>query len=327
MAAGSAWKASRATPNSPWNFQSKGNMTENQPKILIVDDEEVIRNMLEDFLDEKYPVKSVANAQEALAQPDLGSYSLVISDINMPGMPGYELLYQVKQKYPHMKTVLITAYNVDDYIRLAKKFSITNIITKTIPFNFNELKVVVDKLVSGNIFGLDQHLNPGYQTLATYRIRSSSEAKKVRGDIIQLFKKHIQDIGELKLVLDEIITNAIYHSPRTPEGKEKYQEFAEITLQPEEHIIVNCGMDNEKYAVSVLDQQGKLSKETILYKIDRHINAEGILDDSGRGIYLSRIFSDRLVVNIDPNKKTEVIIINYLSETYKGFKPLYINEL
>jgi CheY-like chemotaxis protein len=296
-------------------------------KILIVDDKEVIRNMLQDFLDEKYQVRSVANAQEALSLPDLDAYKLVISDINMPGMPGYELLSQLKQRYPRIRTVLITAYNADDYIRLAKKYSITNIITKTIPFNFNELKVVVEKLMTGLIFGLDQHLNPGYKILAEYRIRSSSEAKKVRGDIIELFKQHIQDIGELKLVLDEIITNAIYHSPQTPEGQEKYQEFTEITLLPAEYISVTCGIDNEKYGVSVMDQQGKLSKETILYKIDRHINAEGILDDSGRGIYLSRILSDRLVINIDPGKKTEILILNYFSETYKGFKPLYINEL
>jgi hypothetical protein len=42
---------------------------------------------------------------------------------------------------------------------------------------------------------------------------------------------------------------------------------------------------------------------------------------------MSRIFADRMVINIDPGRKTEVILMNYLSPAYRGFKPLYINEL
>ncbi|MFH0919575.1 MAG: hypothetical protein V1913_04380, partial [Fibrobacterota bacterium] len=59
----------------------------------------------------------------------------------------------------------------------------------------------------------------------------------------------------------------------------------------------------------------------------RHIKGEGILDDSGRGLFMSRIFADRLIINIDPGKKTEMIVLNYRSSIYQGFKPLYINEL
>jgi hypothetical protein len=90
---------------------------------------------------------------------------------------------------------------------------------------------------------------------------------------------------------------------------------------------VECGYDREKYAVSVTDNQGKLKKETVLYKIDRQLTGEGLLDDSGRGIHMSRLFADRMIINIDPNKRTEVILMNYFSNKYRGYKPLYINEL
>ena len=42
---------------------------------------------------------------------------------------------------------------------------------------------------------------------------------------------------------------------------------------------------------------------------------------------MSRIFADRMIINIDPGKKTETIIFNYRKPLYHGFKPLYINEL
>ena len=44
------------------------------------------------------------------------------------------------------------------------------------------------------------------------------------------------DIGELKLVLDELITNAVYHAPVTADGEEKYKEFSNIKLEPDEYV-------------------------------------------------------------------------------------------
>lgn len=296
-------------------------------KILIADDEEVIRTMLVDFLENYYEVICTENAEEALRILQKQSYDLVISDINMPGMKGYELLPKIREKYPHVKTALITAYNIDDYIRLAKEHSICNIITKTTPFNFIELQTVVEGLLTGDIFGLQRHLLPKYTLLEPYVIRSSADGKQIREEIVKIFQDLFGTVGELKLVLDELITNAIYHAPTKPDGSEKYKEFTDINLEEKEYIHVSLGYDSEKYGVCITDNQGSLRKETILYKIDRHVHAEGILDDSGRGIHMSRIFADRLIANIDPGKKTEMVLLNYIDKNYKGYKPLYINEL
>jgi len=114
---------------------------------------------------------------------------------------------------------------------------------------------------------------------------------------------------------------------KNKEGEEKYEEYADIQLSKNEFIEIRAVVDAEKYGVSITDRQGTLSKKTVLYKINRHVRGEGVLDDSGRGIFMSRIFADRLVINIDPGKMTEVIILNYKENIYKGFKPIYINEL
>jgi CheY-like chemotaxis protein len=295
--------------------------------ILIVDDEKLIREMIADHLESRYDVKTVENAEKARELPELGKFDLVISDINMPGMAGYELLKIIKDKYPGIKVVLITAYDVDDYIRMAKEHGICNIISKTVPFNFRELDIIVDGLITGDIFGLGKYMEPDFSALKDYAIRSSSEAKEVREDILKVFLKHVENTGELRLVLDEIVTNALYHSPKDKEGREKYKEFSNVQLLENETIRISCAIDSEKYGVSITDSQGTLSKNTVLYKIDRHIRGEGVLDDSGRGIFMSRIFADRMIINIDPGKKTEIIIFNYRKPIYHGLKPLYINEL
>ena len=43
--------------------------------------------------------------------------------------------------------------------------------------------------------------------------------------------------------------------------------------------------------------------------------------------FIVRKYIDRLIINIDQDRRTEIIIINYFSKVYKGYKPLYINEI
>ncbi|GBU22348.1 hypothetical protein R80B4_02256 [Fibrobacteres bacterium R8-0-B4] len=87
------------------------------------------------------------------------------------------------------------------------------------------------------------------------------------------------------------------------------------------------GYDSDKYGVSVLDKRGALTRETVLSKMERQIKGEGDMDDSGRGLHMCRLFADRLMVNIERGKRTEIIVFNYLNGKYSGYKPLYINEV
>ena len=295
--------------------------------ILIVDDETSIRMMLLDYLEDKYEVHTAENAEIGLRFCRERGFDMVISDVNMPGMKGPEFLNEVKKLHPAARTVLITAYNIDNYVRLAREFSITNIIPKTSPFNFTELDLLIDGLLTRNIFGLSRYLLPGYTPLGKFCVRSSKEAKDVREGITALLIEKLGTAGNMKLILDEIITNAVYHAPAFPDGTQKYQEFVDVRLEPDEFVHLECGYDSEKYGIAILDNKGRLTKETVLYKIDRQITGEGILDDSGRGIHMSRLFSDRMIINIAPKSKTEIILMNYFSHKYRGYKPLYINEL
>jgi CheY-like chemotaxis protein len=295
--------------------------------ILIVDDEVSIRMMLFDYLEDKYEVHTAENGEIGLRLCGERSFDLVISDVNMPGIKGPEFLSEVKKLLPSAAVALITAYNIDNYIRIAKEYNICNIIPKTSPFNFSELDLLIEGLLTKNIFGLARHLLPGHTLLESFCIRSSLEAKTVREAIIEMFTEKLGASDNMKLALDEIITNAVYHAPAFPDGTQKYQEFSEVHLQPQEFVQLETGYDTEKYGIAVIDKMGRLTKETVLYKIDRQINGEGILDDSGRGIHMSRLFSDRMIINIASKSKTEIILMNYFSHKYRGYKPLYINEI
>ncbi|MBD3393432.1 MAG: response regulator [Chitinivibrionales bacterium] len=295
--------------------------------ILIVDDEAIIRGMLEVELAQRYNVYTADSAEQAFSILRQHRVDLAISDINMPGMKGFEFLDRVRRDYPHTKTALITAYNIDDYVRMAKQSDISNIISKSTPFNFDEFNSIVYNLVTEKIFGLERYMLPDYALVASYRILDSAQIAGVEDEILQSIASFAKPQPFVQILLEELISNAVYHAPVDADGKEKYEKHTDVTLEESEAVEVSLGKDSEKYGVSVVDTSGKLTKQQVLYRIDRHVHGEGLLDESGRGIHMSRMYADRLIINIRKDTTTEAVFLNYFDEKYKGFKPLYINEV
>ncbi len=80
-------------------------------EILLVDDEEKLTSVLSQFFMEKgYRVQRAASGDEALAIMAKKPVDLIILDLQMPGLPGEEVLKQVKTKTPQVNVVVLTAY-------------------------------------------------------------------------------------------------------------------------------------------------------------------------------------------------------------------------
>jgi anti-sigma regulatory factor (Ser/Thr protein kinase) len=246
-------------------------------------------------------------------------------------MKGFDLLKEVKETYPSVKRILITAYNVEDYLELALKYDIGNIFVKTAPFNFDELSSVLEKLLNNDIFGLNQYFKSSVE-VSHHKIKNSKNLDK-DAEAITRFIGEKDRIHRLELVLVELLTNAIFYGIRNeaPDRKELWGH--DFELPEDQAIVVTVARDSEKYAISVCDTGGRLKKSDMLYWLNRQVSRDnsglpiGIYDTHGRGLFIARKYIDRLIVNIDQKRKTEIIIINYFENTYKGFKPLYINEI
>jgi two-component system, NtrC family, response regulator PilR len=113
-------------------------------KILIVDDERSMRELLERvFQREGYSVRVAENGATALNMIRTGVYDLVISDVKMPGLNGLELLSQCREFSPDTMVIIMTAFATVDNAREAFKFGADDFIQK--PFDIDELKLVVQK--------------------------------------------------------------------------------------------------------------------------------------------------------------------------------------
>ena len=83
--------------------------------ILVVDDDETIRDMLYDLLSEEHDCQTAETAEQALARLEVDSYDLVLTDISMPGLSGLELLGHVRQKYPDTPVIIISGISDQDH--------------------------------------------------------------------------------------------------------------------------------------------------------------------------------------------------------------------
>lgn len=113
-------------------------------KILIIDDDTSLRRVLEYNLQEAgYVALTAADGETGLTLFDEQRPDLVITDLKMPGMSGFQVLAAVKERAPQTPVIVITAFGAVDTAVEAMKIGAYDYITK--PFNRDELRLVLKK--------------------------------------------------------------------------------------------------------------------------------------------------------------------------------------
>src|SRR3954471_822947 len=119
-------------------------LPEDRPRILVVDDEKVIRDMLADFLGmEGYIVRTAEDGTSALGELGRSHYDLVISDLKMPRMGGIALLDEIGKTAPDAVTVIMTGFGTVETAIDAMKRGAYDYVLK--PFKLDEVVHVVQR--------------------------------------------------------------------------------------------------------------------------------------------------------------------------------------
>lgn len=122
----------------------------NKGKVLVVEDDADLREALCDTLDlAGYAYLEVASAEDALALLAGQSVDMVISDVNMGGMDGHQLLEQINQLYPWLPVLLITAYGQVDRAVNAIRSGAVDYLLK--PFEPEQLLSIVARYVASEL--------------------------------------------------------------------------------------------------------------------------------------------------------------------------------
>jgi two-component system response regulator PilR (NtrC family) len=123
-------------------------------RILVVDDERSMQEFLEIFFrSEGYEVTTAADLESALLHVEGDEFDVVVSDIQMPGGDGIELLHAVREISPETVVIMMTAFACTETAIAAIRDGAYDYITK--PFKVEEVRIVVEKALEKKLLSTE----------------------------------------------------------------------------------------------------------------------------------------------------------------------------
>src|SRR5687768_6696192 len=120
--------------------------TPHKPRLVILDEDRIILQSLGQFLRrEGYDVRTFDVPEQALAHLEGESTEILLADVNMPGIKASDFLRDMKRRFPHVVTIVITGYGSIEGAVEATKMGAFDYLTK--PIVDDEIRVVVEKAV------------------------------------------------------------------------------------------------------------------------------------------------------------------------------------
>ena len=250
-------------------------------RILVVDDEELVREMLVHFLEGKgYQVLAAADGTRALEMFRRQRVDLVLSDVYMPGLSGLQLLIAIKELDPRVPVVLISGRGEVPTVVEALKAGAENFLTK--PLDLELLERVVERslqLARIRPQAAEHHLELRQIT----QISAPSQADHICEVIYQIALSAVAvgfaevDLdNNLKLALVEAVTNAMEHGNR---------------WEADKRVEVEAVVTPELLEVRVRDQGPGFD----FSHLPDPTREENLLCERGRGIFLMRSIMDQVV--------------------------------
>lgn len=150
-------------------------VSRSSPRILIVDDEAAVRVLLAEILGEKYECDIVESAEAALDAIEAGEYGVVISDIDMPGITGIEMVPRIHAVAPDTVILMVSGNLSIDYAVRAIRAGAYDYITK--PFELDLVEQAVKRAA-------DHH-------------KTIVEKKQYEADLEDLVKQRTEELNHL----------------------------------------------------------------------------------------------------------------------------------
>lgn len=208
---------------------------EDRPRVLVVDDEKFIRDIIADFLGmEGYIVRTAEDGTSAITELEKARYDMVISDLKMPRMGGLDLLKEVARAHPDTLTVIMTGFGTVETAIDAMKRGAYDYILK--PFKVEEVVHIVQRgLEKSRLTAENLRLR---EALSLYKVSEAIAASLSLDEVMST----VTDSAFTEVSADVVATwlddgeggfvpRSVTASPTLPEGEDLGQLDREAVLE------------------------------------------------------------------------------------------------
>jgi len=280
-----------------------------------VDDQEALRSLLARLLErEGFDALQAEDGAQAVEMYRSESPLVVVSDIMMPRMDGLTLLNEIRRIDRNATVILMTGQGNEDVLLKALRGGATNFFKK--PFNVRELIDEIRKVVEFRLEAARSSLFSPLLVEETKRFvmpRADSPFFPIINQITLQLPCLLpqEDILNLKIGIEEVITNAIEHGNLGISFKEKSKAIQEGRLA---ELIADRGRESDAAgrAVGITSRLSpRLFEITIRddgkgfdWRTLPAVEPETLLAFNGRGIFLTKIYFDEVTYNDAGNEVT-----------------------
>jgi signal transduction histidine kinase len=186
-----------------------------RPKILVVDDEESVLQIFVDlFAERDYEVATAGNGEAALAQLESGSFDLLLTDINLPGVDGLEVVARAKKVDPEIVVLVITGFASTATAIDALRHGAYDYITK--PFDLWNVDQVVTRGIQARRLKQENRQLLEYLTKANEELQRHEEILREKVNIATRQLATVYEVGQriseslnLNETMDVIVEKAV----------------------------------------------------------------------------------------------------------------------
>jgi CheY-like chemotaxis protein len=289
------------------------------PKVLVVDDFLLERRMLSRLIQKVGGLEMIEakDGREALDAIEREAPAVVLTDLQMPGMNGLELVTAVRATYPHIPVILMTAYGSEEVAIQALRAGATNYVPKK--SLDAELAHTLKKVLA--LATAERHRQRVNRCLkgrdARFRLENDSELIAPLIDLLQgdLAAMNICDSTarmQVGVALQEALANALYHgnlevsSDLRQDDERLFYSLAKerrgLTPFRDRRIEVHAQVDSQGATIVVKDEGPGFDTSSL----NREINPEDLMRIGGRGLLLIRAFMDEVRHNETGNRITMI---------------------
>jgi CheY-like chemotaxis protein len=283
--------------------------------VLIVDDYSIDRRLAGSIVEKFAGLRPTyaGNGQEAMDSIALEEPAVVLTDLQMPGMDGLALVQAIREKYPRLPVILMTANGSEDVAIQALRAGATNYVLKRVLGRelAGTLRHVLD------VAGVDRRRQ---KLLGSLERRESAFRLENDADLIcpliQLLQEDLVGMGvcddsarmRVGVALQEALSNSLYHGNLEVRQNDE-REFYDLAKRRkseepyrDRRIQVEARIDRDS-ATYVIEDEGPGFDTSIL---DRPVDPEDLMRVGGRGMLLIRTFMDEVSHNAKGNRITLV---------------------
>jgi diguanylate cyclase (GGDEF)-like protein len=276
-------------------------------RLLVIDDDEDVRLLLKDLLEEAdYEVHSASCGEEALRMIRMSTYDIIVTDLRLTGMHGLEVIKEVKAIDAGIDVVVMTGYASVNSAVESMKAGAVDYITK--PFNSDQIRMVVKKNLERREFQRLAQEREFYKVLSSidgltelYNYRYLHQYLKIELEREKRYKRHLSlvmlDIDDFKNYNDQYGHLV---------GDMVLKRLATILKNATRGCDVLCRYGGEEFAV-VLPETNKEEAIIVCERIRRSIERTDMIDEKGNEVGNIRATLGLASFPIDADNKDDLI--------------------